>query len=289
MVETRYLTLPEGRVAYDDQGAGPVVICMPGIGDIRAEYRLLTPQLLAAGFRVVTMDPRGQGETSARWPDYSVAAIAGDALALARELRAGPVYLIGNSRAGGVAAWAAAEAPELVAGVVMIAPFARDSATPRWQARLLHLGMYTPLFSGPWGPVVWRRYMATLYPTGKPDDLAPYLARVEATMREPGRMRALLAIFAPAEVSYNERLSRVTAPSLIIFGTNDRDFAEPETEARALASALGGPTRVELIAGAGHYPHAEMAERTGALITAFLKELRDQRRAASATEVAYGA
>lgn len=288
-METRYLALPTGRIAYDDQGSGPVVICMPGIGVMRTEYRLLAPQLVAAGFRVVTMDPRGQGETDARWADYSVPAIAGDVLALARELRAGPVYLVGNSRAGGVAVWADAEAPELVAGMVLISPFARDNTMPRWRQRLFYLGLFAPLFSGPWGPAMWRRYLTTLYPTGQPDDLTPYLARVEARMREPGRMRALRATLAPATTSYNQRLGRVRAPSLIVFGTKDRDFASPETEARTLAGMLGGSSRVELIAGAGHYPHAEMAERTGALITAFLTELRDQRRAAKVTEVAHDA
>lgn len=288
-METRYMMLPEGRIAYDDQGAGPVVICMPGIGDIRAEYRLLTPRLVAAGFRVVTVDPRGQGETDARWPDYSVPAIAGDVLALARELRAGPVYLVGNSRAGGVAVWAAAEAPELVAGIALISPFARDNIMPRWQERLMYIAMYAPLFSGPWGPAMWRRYLTTLYPTGKPDDLAPYLARVEATMREPGRMRALLATLEPSTTSYGERLGRVTAPALIIFGTKDRDFASPVTEARTLAGMLGGLSRVELIAGAGHYPHAEMAERVGPLVAGFLAGLRDQARPADAAEVAHGA
>jgi pimeloyl-ACP methyl ester carboxylesterase len=288
-MDTRYLTLPQGRIAYDDQGAGPVVICMPGIGDIRAEYRLLAPQLVAAGFRVVTMDPRGQGESDARWADYSVPAIAGDVLALARELRAGLVYLVGNSRAGAVAVWAAAEAPELVAGMALISPFARDNTTPRWQARLLYMALFAPLFSGPWGPAMWRRYLATLYPTGQPYDLAPYLDRVEAVMRQPGRLRALRATLSPTQAPLSGLLERVKAPTQVIFGTKDRDFASPETEARTVASLLGGPSRVELIEGAGHYPHAEMAAQTGELITGFLMELRDQRRAGGAVEVAHGA
>jgi pimeloyl-ACP methyl ester carboxylesterase len=210
-------------------------------------------------------------------------------LALARELRAGPVYLVGNSRAGGVVTWAAAEAPELVAGMALIAPFARDNIMPRWQERLLYMALFAPLFSGPWGPSMWRRYLTTLYPTGKPDDLTPYLARVTATMREPGRMRALRATLAPTTTPFGDRLARVKTSSLIIFGTKDRDFASPETEARTLAGMLGGPSRVEMIEGAGHYPYAEMAGQTGALITAFLTELRDQRRAAGAMEAAHGA
>lgn len=276
-METRYLALPTGRIAYDDQGTGPVVMCVPGMGDIRAEYRLLAPQLLAAGFRVITLDPRGQGESDARWPDYSVAAVGADMAALARALNAGPVYLVGASMAAGAAAWAAAEAPELVAGIVMLSPFARDTM-PMWRARLLYATLFAPLFSGPWGPAMWRRYLTSLYPTGAPDDLTPYLARVEANLREPGRLRTLRAMLAASKGAAGRRLGRVIAPVLLIFGTKDRDFASPATEARTLAALISGPSRVELIAGAGHYPHSEMAAQTGSLITGFLAELRDQTR-----------
>jgi pimeloyl-ACP methyl ester carboxylesterase len=274
-METPYLTLPDGRLAYDDQGAGPVVICVPGMGDIRAEYRLLTPQLLAAGFRVVTLDPRGQGESAARWPDYSVAAVGADLLALARALNAGPAYVVGASMAAGAAAWAAAEAPEWVAGIVMLSPFARDTM-PMWQARVLYTTLFAPLFSGPWGPAMWRRYLTSLYPTRAPDDLASYLARVEANLREPGRLRALRAMLAASKDAAGQRLGRVAAPVLLIFGTKDRDFASPDAEAHTLASLLGGPSRAEFITGAGHYPHAEMAARTGPLVAGFLSELRAQ-------------
>ena len=190
--------------------------------------------------------------------------------------------------AAGASVWAAAEAPELVAGVVMLSPFARDTA-PYWQARILYTTLFAPLFSGLWGPAMWRRYLASLYPTGQPEDLTPHLARVEANLREPGRMRALRAMLAASKDSAGRRLGRVTAPALVIFGTKDRDFASPETEARTLTGLLGGPSRVEMIAGAGHYPHAEMAERVGPLVARFLTELRDQARPADVGEAAHGA
>jgi pimeloyl-ACP methyl ester carboxylesterase len=285
-METRYLARPEGRVAYDEQGAGPLVVCVPGMGDIRAEYRALAPQLVAAGFRVVTLDPRGQGESDARWADYSVAAVGGDIVALARALNAGPAYLVGTSMAAGAAAWAAAEAPELVAGIVMISPFARDTM-PMWQGRILYATLFAPLFSGPWGPAMWRRYLTTLYPSGRPDDLAAHLARVEANLREPGRMRALRAMLAASKDASGRRLGRVTSPTLLVFGTKDRDFAAPEAEARTLTSMLGGPARTELVTGAGHYPHAEAPDQTGPLVVGFLRELRDRARRGS--EAAHGA
>jgi alpha-beta hydrolase superfamily lysophospholipase len=66
---THFLTLPDGRIAFDDQGQGPLILCVPAGGDLRSQYRFLTPQLVAAGYRVVTMDLRGQGESSVTWPE----------------------------------------------------------------------------------------------------------------------------------------------------------------------------------------------------------------------------
>jgi len=41
------LQRPEGRLAYEVTGtSGPLVICVPGMGELRQSYRLLTPLLV---------------------------------------------------------------------------------------------------------------------------------------------------------------------------------------------------------------------------------------------------
>jgi hypothetical protein len=32
-----------GKISYEDNGSGPLVICIPSVGDLRAEYRFLAP------------------------------------------------------------------------------------------------------------------------------------------------------------------------------------------------------------------------------------------------------
>lgn len=54
-------------------------------------------------FRVVTMDVRGFGETSARWTDYSARSVGLDAISIVRRLGAGPATITGNSFAAGSA------------------------------------------------------------------------------------------------------------------------------------------------------------------------------------------
>jgi pimeloyl-ACP methyl ester carboxylesterase len=70
--ETRFLEIEGGRIAYDDTGGdGFPIIALPGMGDLRAQYRHPSPALQKAGYRIITMDIRGFGESSAEWIDYS--------------------------------------------------------------------------------------------------------------------------------------------------------------------------------------------------------------------------
>lgn len=270
----RLLDVAGGRLAYDDQGSGPLVICAPGMGDLRGEYRLLAPQLIAAGYRVVTLDLRGHGGSSVGWRDYSAAAVATDIIALARTLNAGPAVIVGTSMAAGAAVCVAADAPELVAGIILISPFARNTM-PLWRARLTY-ALLAPLFSGPWGPSAWTRYLRTLYPSAQPSDFADYLRRLAANLREPGRLAALRGFLAANQTAAEERLARVNAPALVIMGSADRDFPDPEVEARRIAGSLGRPAETRMIAGAGHYPHAEAPATVGPLVVAFLTGLREE-------------
>lgn len=279
-METRYLDVPGGRLAYDVVGNGPLVVCAPGMGDVRGEYRFLTRQLAAAGYRVATLDVRGHGETSVGWPDYSVAAIGADMLALVRALGGGPAVLVGTSMAGGAAVWAAAEAPETIAAVVLINPFVRDGSGPAWQELLTRL-LYGVLFTQPWGPSLWTRYITSLYPTARPDDFVEYLRRLKANLREPGRFAALRRMAFASKAASGARLGRVRAPALVVMGSKDRDFKDPAGEGRRVATDLQGTSAtVRLIDGAGHYPHAEMPEPTAAEVVAFLSGVQSLREGA---------
>src|SRR5690349_15697050 len=134
---TRYINRGEGKIAYDDTGRGPLVVCVPGMGEMRGEYRFLTPRLLAVGYRVVTMDMRGHGESTARWRDMSMDAQGSDIVALVRHLDAGPALLVANSMGCAAAVCADAQAPDLIAGMVLTGPAVRDGGgMPTWAAKL---------------------------------------------------------------------------------------------------------------------------------------------------------
>ncbi len=169
----------------------------------------------------------------------------------------------------GAAAWAAAEAPDLVRGLVLIGPVVRDSDLPGGIPAPVLRALYTVLFSRPWGPRAWAAYYASLlYPTVKPPDLAEYRRVLRANLDERGRMEALQKMMSYSKADVEARLGGVRAPTLVVMGTKDPDFPDPAAEARVVAARLGG--EVVLVERAGHYPHAEMPDYTAAKILGFL-------------------
>ena len=262
-----------GTIAYEEAGSGPLVICVPSMGDVRGEYRFLAPQLVQAGYHVISMDVRGHGESSTKWQDFSVAGVGSDIVALIRSLNAGPALIIGTSMAAGAAVWVAAEAPELVTGLVLIGPIVRGDGS--WWNKLL----FSMLFARPWGPVVWQRYYSMLYPTQKPADFTEYSAALRDNLKEPGRLEALVQMILVSKGASEARLPRAKAPAMVIMGSKDPDFKNPqfkspEAEAQWVAERLHAP--YHMIAEAGHYPHAEMPEITGKLVLSFLETLQSK-------------
>ena len=263
---TNWLDREDGRLAYSDTGDGRLVVCVPGLGDLRQEYRFLEPKLLEAGFRVASFDLRGHGESSVGWRDLSAEAIGSDVLALIHHLGADHALVIGTSMAAAAAVWAAVEEPDAVCGIVVIGPFVRDVGSPMQQH--LYRTLFRVLLTRPWGISFWMRYWASLFPSRQPPDFDAYSARLRQNLAEPGRLEALRGMMlGPSRREIEARLERIQVPALVLMGTKDRDFPDPAGEAAVVADIVGA--EVEMIEGAGHYPHAEFPDRTARLILDF--------------------
>ena len=275
---TEHLTVDGGTLAYEVTGtAGPLVVLAHGMGDSREAYRAMVPALVAAGHRVVALDLRGCGESSARWASYTRTDIAGDLIALVEHL-GGPAVLVGHSISGGAATIAAAKAPALVTAVVELAPFTRkqqialgdlrDADFRRGMLRLLGAGVFGSVRS-------WRRYLELATPGSRPADFGQRLERIEAMLREPGRMRALRAMGRSAPTDAGAQLGAVRCPVLVVEGALDPDWVSPRAEGEAVVAALPpGLGRLEVLPGAGHYPHVDHPSQVAALVLSFLGSVR---------------
>ena len=262
---TSYLDRPDGRIAYDQVGKGPLLVLVPGMGDLRSSYRHLAPRLAEAGFQVVTCDLRGHGDSDPTFASYGDAETAGDLLALVESFGR-PAVLVGNSMAAGAAVIAAARKPELVSGLVLLGPFVRDpAANPA-----IKLAMRV-LMAPAWAPTVWRGYLPSLYAGRKPADFEEYRGRVVAALRRPGYARAFSRTTHISHADAAASLSSVAAPTLVVMGAADPDFPDPAAEAAWIADALQG--EFAIIPDAGHYPQSQQPDATLAALLPFLAGL----------------
>jgi len=262
---TRFLQRPDGRIAYDVTGSGPLVVCLPGMGELRTSYRFTVPALVDAGYRVATMDLRGHGDSDTTFESYDDVAAGGDALALVEHL-GGPAVLLGNSLGAGAAVWAAAERPLLVSGLGLLGPFVRNPPTSRVTVALFRL-----LMAPPWARLAWTAYLPSLYPGRKPEDFAEHRRDISRSMRRPGYAAAFSRTTRTSHAPAEARLGEVDLPTLVVMGERDPDFADPAAEAAWIAERLSA--RVLLVPGAGHYPQVERPDVVNPALIEFCASL----------------
>lgn len=256
-----------GEIAVESTGEGRLVLCVPGMGESRTSFRHLLPGLAKAGYRAAAMDLRGHGDSSTGFGRYDDEAAAGDVLAVIDALGGAPATVIGNSMGAAAAVLAAAHRPESIDRLVLIGPFVRDHG-PAALRLALRLALLRP-----WGPAVWRTYYRSLFGEPTPPDHADHVAAALVQLRRPRRWRAFQATARTSHAPAAEVLARVEAPTLVVMGEKDRDFPDPEAEARWVAEALRGDH--VMIPGAGHYPMGEQPDVVLDAILPFLTREAD--------------
>jgi pimeloyl-ACP methyl ester carboxylesterase len=263
---TLHLDRGEGRIAYDVQGTGPLVICAPGMGDIRQTFRYLVPALVEAGYRVATFDLRGHGESDLTFSTFDDEAEASDILALAEHLGS-PATVIGNSMGSGAGVIAAATRPELVTSLVLVGPFVRNPPASAFKAGLLRV-ITAPLWAAP----VWKAYLPSLYAGRKPADQAEFAAAANAAMRRKGYATTFSKTSHLSHAPAEAQLPNVHAPVLVVMGELDPDFPKPAEEAGWIAGQLNA--RVVMVPESGHYPQSQRPDVVNPVVVSFLNAHR---------------
>lgn len=255
-------------LAHDDtRGAGPLMLLLPGAGDLRSEHRFLSALLAEEGFRVVTADLPGHG-ASAPASEYTVEATAKAIIDLVEALDTGPAVVVANSFAPAAAVWAAVERPELFAGIVAISPHlhADDSFKGKAQGFALEL-----LLRGPWAPAMWASFYRGWYKTDPPADLDRELGKLRVMFSDPVARKAARETLTASRDGMPDRIERLGVPTLTVFGSKDDHFEDPVAMAATTAAELKGDQLV--VDGAGHYPHVEQPAPVASAIVAFAEGL----------------
>jgi pimeloyl-ACP methyl ester carboxylesterase len=169
--------------------------------------------------------------------------------------------IVGHSFGGMVAAELAATAPERVGKLILISPIGlwRDDAPVRnWMIITPATDLPKYLLADPTGPVARQVF-------GMPDDPAQ---RTEMQIQLIWSMACTGKFVWPIpDKGLKKRIHRITAPSLIVWGKEDR--LVPPIYANEFAERIPG-SQVQMVDGAGHLPQLEQLEQVSRLVSEFL-------------------
>ncbi|KAJ3127017.1 hypothetical protein HK098_006908 [Nowakowskiella sp. JEL0407] len=251
----------EDSLSPSETAATPkrIMVCVPGLGDFRQQFRFLAPKLLEAGNRVICADLRGTGGCSTGFKSFSCEDVAGDIIAiLDNEKITTPVVFIGNSFAAAVAVLIAANHPERIEKIITLGGFFRPTPADKYFIPLTYV-----LFTSMWGAASWTGYFQTLFKDSPPADLSEYIAYSKFHFNEDTKRIGAIAGFCRANKGDSwKSVLKTKCDVLLIMGTSDPDFSDPKTETEEVAAEFrkreeGLVVETFYVEGVGHYPHVE--------------------------------
>lgn len=251
-------------IAHVDDGprSAPAVVLSGSLGSTLALWEPLLPSL--RDFRVIRGDHRGHGGSPVPRGPYTLAELGSDVIRLLDRLRIVRASFCGVSLGGMAGMWLAANAPERVDRLVLLSTSARLGPAAAWheRARTVRRDGAEAV-----ADAVVARWFTPGFRRREPDVVRSMTAMVASTPRE-GYAACCEAI---AEWNFEEHLSRIRAPTLVIVGENDE--ATPAPHAHAIAGRISG-ARVVVLGDAAHVPIAEQPERLSTLVLAHLTARR---------------
>jgi len=231
----------------DGRGDRPALLLGNSLGTDHALWDTVMPNLLAR-FRVIRYDMRGHGASDAPAGEYSIERLGRDALAVADAAGAQQFCWAGVSLGGMVGMWLGANAPERVTRLVLSNTGAKLEASG-WAERIARVkaqGM-----AGIVDGVMQRFFTARFIERG---DAAFATVRNTFLGLDGGGYCGCCA--AIRDMDQTESIRRISAPTLVITGTQDQ--ATPAALGEALAAAIPGARVVSL--PVAHIPHLEAGQ-----------------------------
>lgn len=252
---------------YEDEGSGPPVLLIPGLGGHSGIW-VLQRKALSPQYRVLSLDNRGAGRSDVPPGPYTVRQMAEDAAALLDALGIERASIVGWSMGGMVAQELALAHPGKVDRLVLLATSARLQPHVvdwiRFDEELREAGLAGPgrnVWSLPW--VAPPRLMM------QPEFVPMTLERM-ATDPYPITSQGFHAQ-APAACRHDtlERLHQIGAPTLVLVGAED--VLTPPADAEAMAERIAG-ARLQVLEQGGHGMPVAEPEAVNAALLVFLAE-----------------
>lgn len=279
-LEYQHTFVDAGGIRTRSVQAGPVdgqpVVFLHGTsGHLEAFVRNLPAH--SARYRCHAIDMLGHGYTDKPDYPYEIPRYVEHLLDYLDAVGAPKAHLVGESLGGWVAAWTASEHPDRVASLQLLC-MGGTKVNPAVMTRLTES---TTAAASEEDRDLTRERLRLLWAEWD-DDLGEELTDVRYDIYHrpefQKNLHNLLALQDKATRERNllrpDRMSRIQAPTLVVWG-NKNPFGEVP-EATAIAEAIP-QARLEVFPECGHWPQHEQAERYNPLSLAFLADAAAER------------
>lgn len=262
-VGVKHVIKHEGRtLSYYERGMGYArVVLFASAGREASDFNELVVTLNDAGYRTLAFEAQGIGDTDlARGPDVSLAALAGDVLAMLDhdddQVGVQPTIMIGHAFGNRVTRTVAHLAPERIAAVALIAAGGPRPIAPKAATALKNC--FNPLLPR------WQRADAVRYGFFADGNIVP-----DHWMRGWHLQTALQQGGASANMPDFDWLKAGGRPMLVLQADSDT-IAPPEDAGLLLKSELGDQVTLVMVPDAGHALLPEQPDLIAREVLAFL-------------------
>lgn len=254
------------RIPYVEQGdrRGVPVILLHGYPDSWFSFTPLLP-FLPDSIRAIAPTQRGWGDAGRPVDGYTMDDFADDVQALMDALRIEAAVIVGHSMGSLIAQRFAIRYPERTLGLVLIG----SVSTFRGHAGLLEFQQAVEAMDGPLDPELVHEFQTSMFVQPPAPGLLEGL--ISESLKAPLHVwkQALASIL---EFDTRPELSRITAPTVIIWGDQDQLCARAEQE--VLLAGISN-SRLSVYRGGGHCVNWEQPETVAAEIVDLAGRISD--------------
>jgi pimeloyl-ACP methyl ester carboxylesterase len=238
-------------------GSGKTVVLLPGLGGDASSFTDLAQALANAGFRTVAINPRGVEESVGPLEELTLHDFAADIAGVIEALDAAPAHILGRAFGNRVARCLAADRPDLVRSVILLAAG----------------GLVEP---DPEALVALQRAFRQDIPEAERLEAMQVASFSPSSTPNRSALWKLWPAVAAAQTAASQATPLAdwwtggTAPLLVVQGLDDR--LAPPGNGRALRDQLGERVNLVEIPNAGHALLFEQPKVVTEAIIAFLRE-----------------
>lgn len=264
------------RLHYEVLGraGSPAVLMIQGLGADKHGWDMQRIPL-AFSYRVIALDNRGAGRSDKPFGHYSLEQMADDAIAVLDAAGVEQAHIVGASMGGAISQMIGLKYPERVISLTLACTACRNHP---WRKELLHgwataatekgIGSMTKE-AARWviGPRSFRRLLPAF------GWLGPL-----AMGRTPHSFVSQVNAILDVDDSISDRLSEVTAPTLVLVG--NQDILTPRGDSEEIAERMPNAELV-VISGAAHGFMVEHASTFNRVLSDFLGRVTRARHEAN--------